>query len=56
MDLRSLVTGENVDCHGVLWLLDRMERSRRAVPAGLHDGLTTLAGHRRCDCRGVRSR
>ena len=25
-DLRDLATGENVDCHGVLWLLDRMER------------------------------
>ena len=37
-DLCELATGENVDCHGVLWLLDRMEGGWRAVSRGCMEG------------------
>jgi len=47
-DLRDLATGENVDCHGVLWLLDRMEEAGVPGLQALFDGLTALAGHQRC--------
>jgi predicted nucleic acid-binding protein len=46
--LRELAGGENVECHGVLWLLDRMEDAGTLELQALHDGLTALAGHRRC--------
>jgi predicted nucleic acid-binding protein len=46
--LRDLAMGENVDCHGVLWLLDRMEEAGVPGLQALHDGLTALAGHQRC--------
>jgi predicted nucleic acid-binding protein len=47
-DLRTLAAGENVECHGVLWLLDRMEEAGMPGLQALHHGLTTLAGHHRC--------
>jgi hypothetical protein len=47
-ELRDLATGENVDCHGVLWLLDRMEEAGAPGLQALYDGLTSLAGHPRC--------
>ena len=47
-DLRILATGENVDCHGVLWLLDRMEEAGMPGLQALHDGLTALSSHQRC--------
>ena len=43
--LRELAAGENVECHGVLWLLDRMEEVGTLGIQPLHDGLETLAGH-----------
>jgi len=46
--LRELAAGENVECHGVLWLLDRMEEAGTPGLQALHDGLAALAGHRRC--------
>jgi predicted nucleic acid-binding protein len=46
--LRDLAAGENVECHGVLWLLDRMEEAGKPALQALHDGLAALAGHRRC--------
>jgi hypothetical protein len=51
-DLRDLATGENVDCHGVLWLLDRMEEASVPGLQALFDGLTALAGHQRCRLPG----
>jgi predicted nucleic acid-binding protein len=47
-DLRDLATSEKVKCHGVLWLLDRMEEAGAPGLQALHDGLTALAGHQRC--------
>ena len=46
--LRELAIGENVECHGVLWLLDRMEEARTIGIQLLHDGLEALARHPRC--------
>lgn len=46
--LRDLAPGENVECHGVLWLLDMMEGAGIPGIQPLHDGLTALAAHRRC--------
>jgi hypothetical protein len=46
--LRELATVEQVECHGVLWLLDQMEEGRPPGIQALHDGLTAIAGHPRC--------
>jgi len=46
--LRELATGENVECHGVLWLLDIMEEVGIPGIQPLHDGLEVLAAHPRC--------
>jgi predicted nucleic acid-binding protein len=46
--LRELAVGENVECHGVLWLLDMMEEAEVPGIQPLHDGLTALASHPRC--------
>ena len=37
--LRRLATDEQVVCHGVLWLLDRMFQEHTAAPQQLYDGL-----------------
>lgn len=47
-DLRELAALETVDCHGVLWLMDRMEEAGMPGLQLLHDGLQTIAGHPRC--------
>ncbi len=47
-DLRDLAAGENVECHGVLWLLDLMEEAGTSSIQLLHDGLETMASHPRC--------
>ena len=46
--LRELAAGENVECHGVLWLLDLMEEAGIPGVQLLHDGLEALARHERC--------
>ncbi len=46
--LRDLAGGEDVECHGVLWLLDMMEETGTPAIQSLHDGLTVLAAHPRC--------
>lgn len=46
--LRDLADGENVECHGVLWLLDMMEEAGTPGIQPLHDGLATIATHPRC--------
>lgn len=46
--LRELATVENVHCHGVLWLLDRMEEAGSPGIQHLHHGLELLAAHQRC--------
>ena len=46
--VRSLAQNEQVDCHGVLSLLDLVEDEQTATPQQLHDGLSQLAAHPRC--------
>ena len=46
--LRELATGENVQCHGVLWLMDIMEETGIPGIQLLHDGLAALGAHPRC--------
>lgn len=46
--LRSLASEEGVDCHGVLWLLDRMHDQQTATPRQLYDGLVSIRDHPRC--------
>ena len=46
--LRDLAIGEEVDCHGVLWVLDQMEAANAATPHELNDGLLAISRHPRC--------
>lgn len=46
--LRALAEAEQVECHGVLWLIDRMHAELVAEPAVLRAGLDRLARHPRC--------
>lgn len=46
--LRALAGTEQVECHGVLWLIDRMHSESAADVVTLHAGLERLASHPRC--------
>jgi hypothetical protein len=46
--LRSLAETERIECHGVLWLIDRMHAASVATAATLHASLERLARHPRC--------
>jgi hypothetical protein len=46
--LRALAVAEDVECHGVLWLIDLMHAERAVEPAILRRGLERLARHPRC--------
>jgi hypothetical protein len=46
--LRALAAAEQVECHGVLWLIDRMHLEKAAAAATLRAGLERLAQHPRC--------
>ena len=46
--LRRLAKEESVECHGVLWVLDRIHESETAAPADLLAGLTAISEHERC--------
>ncbi len=46
--LRTFAQQNDVECHGVLWLLDLMEAQNTANFQQLHDGLGRLAAHPRC--------
>jgi predicted nucleic acid-binding protein len=46
--LRELADGENVECHGLLWLLDMLEEAGAPDAQLLHDGLAAVAAHPRC--------
>ena len=46
--LRGLAEAEKVECHGVLWVLDRMNDEAVASMLELHTGLETIASHPRC--------
>ena len=46
--LRALAAAEQVECHGVLWLIDLMHTERVVEAAILRAGLEQLARHPRC--------
>jgi hypothetical protein len=46
--LRVLAIAEEVECHGVLWLIDLMHMEQVAEPEILRGGLERLARHSRC--------
>lgn len=46
--LRKLAEAEDVECHGVLWLLDEMHKAAAASIRELHSGLAALSKHPRC--------
>ena len=46
--LRELAGEEGVDCHGVLWLIDRMFEEGLAAGDELYASLQAIAGHPRC--------
>lgn len=47
-DLRELAESESVECHGVLWLLDRMEEAGVPNIRRLLEGLRAISCHPRC--------
>ena len=47
-DLRRLAVSEHVECHGVLWLMDRMLETASASARQLYDGLEAVIAHPRC--------
>lgn len=46
--LRELARAEAVECHGVLWLLDRMEEVGTPALQALQEGLAAIGAHPRC--------
>jgi hypothetical protein len=46
--LRELAAAEEVRCHGVLWLFDRLEEHQVVHVSDLHACLGRLAAHPRC--------
>ena len=47
-ELRHVAEREQVACHGVLWLLDRMLEERVVSRPALHAGLQAMSRHPRC--------
>lgn len=46
--LRVLALEEDVECHGVLWLLDRLHEHQILHQDALAEGLRQISGHPRC--------
>jgi len=46
--MRRLAEAEEVRCHGVLWVFDRLEEHQVVAPAALHAGLSRVVAHPRC--------
>lgn len=46
--LRNLAEREEVECHGVLWILDFLEREKVIAITSLYKGLNQIANHPRC--------
>ena len=46
--LSRLATDEEVECHGVLWLLDKMHDANVVSLRKLHNSLTAISQHPRC--------
>lgn len=46
--MRRLAEAEEVRCHGVLWVFDRLEEHQVVNAAALHAGLSRVVAHPRC--------
>lgn len=46
--LRQLAVKEAVECHGVLWVLDKIHSIGTATAKELYNGLATISQHPRC--------
>jgi hypothetical protein len=46
--LRALAGEQDVDCHGVLWVLDRLQEEAVVSVQALLDGLRRVEAHPRC--------
>jgi hypothetical protein len=46
--LRAMAETEKVDCHGVLWILDKIEAHDLITQHDLHAALTSISQHPRC--------
>jgi hypothetical protein len=47
-NLRTLATEEQVECRGLLWLLDQIESAALLPPADLEAALSAISAHPRC--------
>ncbi|MCY4182898.1 MAG: hypothetical protein OXF43_08440 [Gammaproteobacteria bacterium] len=47
-ELRKLAEAENIECHGVLWLMDRIFENGVVSGAQLRSSLARIAAHPRC--------
>lgn len=48
MAMRRLAEAQEVRCHGVLWVFDRLEEHQIADAVALHEGLSRVVAHPRC--------
>ena len=48
MAMRRLAEAQEVRCHGVLWVFDRLEEHQVVNVAALHEGLSRVVAHPRC--------
>lgn len=46
--MRRLAEAEELRCHGVLWVFDRLEEHQVVTAAALHAGLSRVVAHPRC--------
>lgn len=46
--MREVANREHIDCHGLLWVLDELQRCSIRDGQTLFDGLTTISNHPRC--------
>lgn len=46
--VREMAGDEGIECHGVLWVLDELERAGMLTPQQLFDALTSICQHPRC--------
>lgn len=46
--MRRLAEAEEVRCHGVLWVFDRLEEHQVVSATALHAGLSRVVAHPRC--------
>jgi len=46
--MRRLAEAEEVRCHGVLWVFDRLEEHQVVGATALHSGLSRVVAHPRC--------